>query len=172
MEDTGYGKKIVAKIEGQSVGGTILEIGEGKKTDMAFHIDTDKIVYLLGGELKALVLKDGKMGAILLKPGASFFIKRGLVHQFEAVQASVIVEFVSDIHLYENDLNVITKGTVLEPALEPGELAKMTPEDEAKVEAVPPVKKTRARKKKPITRKKTTTKKKTTRKKTSNRKKK
>lgn len=155
MEETGYGKKIVAKMDGFSVGGTIMEIAEGKKTDMVFHVDIDKVVYLLGGELTAYVLRDGKMAGMTLKPGASFYVRRGLVHQFEAVKASIVVEFVSDINQYEKDINIITRGTVL-PPVEPGELAKMTPEDEAKLEEeeAKPVKKT-PRKRRPINRKAT-----------------
>lgn len=158
MEETGYGKRVVVQMEGQSPGGTILEMNAGKKTDMTFHIDTDKVVYLLSGEIMAWVVKDGQMASLSLKPGASFYVKRGLVHQFESVSPSILVEFTSDTHMYEQDQNIVSKGTALDPPVESSTLAKMTPEDEASLEQ-PEEKKKTTRKKKPATRKTRATKK-------------
>jgi quercetin dioxygenase-like cupin family protein len=157
----GYGKRIVVIAEGIAAGGAVLEIEKGKQTDMVFHMKTDKAIYVMSGLLKVRVLKDGQVTTLNVKPGISFFVRAGLVHQFEAIEDSIVVEFVSDTALYSNsDESIVSLGTKFEETpetVQEGEFATMTPEDEAKVKKPKTVRKKRTpRKKKPTKKTKTT----------------
>ncbi len=161
MKDTVYGKKALVNFESASPGGAILSITKGNMTDMLFHMDHEKLVYVVAGTIRARVLKDGTIIPTLVSAGHDFYVKRGLVHQFEALTDVLLVEFVDGATSYEEDAVVVAKFRP-QPTAEEGEFAKMTPEDEAKLEEQteaeePPTKPTR---------KKRTTKKKTTKKKT------
>ena len=107
----GFGNKTLVKHENEYLGGAILEIEAGKKTDMAFHRLTDKLVYVLMGKLAVTVLKDGKMSTIAVDAGNSFFVRAGLVHQLEGLTKAIVVEFVSVFPDYESDVYVISRGT-------------------------------------------------------------
>lgn len=170
----GYGKRIVVSAADTPIGGAMLEIDEGKQTDMIFHMNTDKILYVLQGLLKVRVLKDGQITTLNVKPGVSFYIRAGVVHQLEALEISVVLEFVSDTALYkendgDEDTNVVSLGTkpeVIPEVVKEGEFATMTPEDEANAKPKRPsrpinrkVTSSKKKKKKPASKKKRTTKK-------------
>ncbi len=161
----GYGKRAVVNAEGTHVGGAIHEIEKGKRTDMLFHIDITKVVYVMSGKLKVWVLRDGQVSSLMVEPGASFFVRPGLPHQLEAEETAIVVEFVSDTDVFKDGKRtmIIGRGSQPEKIPEPveeGEFALMHPEDEEKLAASKPTPKKTTRKKRTTKR---TTKKKTRR---------
>ena len=50
---TGFGKRIAITAADASVGGVILEIEKGKRTDMVFHTHTKKLLYVMIVKLMA-----------------------------------------------------------------------------------------------------------------------
>ena len=166
---TGYGSRVtVTGGRDVVVGGAVLKIESGKKTDLQFHLYTTKVYYTLEGTLKVNVMRDGVLRPVEAKAGAAFAVNKGLVYQLEAVGGdATVIEYTSrpENYLVEEgkmteDVTVIARGTLPEPSPKPGEFATMTKEDEQKVEEPKeePTKKT--------SRKKRTSKNKTTRKST------
>ena len=146
---TGYGRKVVVKHEEFCMGGNILEIEVGKRTDMIFHLQNRKIVYVLLGKVNVIVLTDGKMAKMEMNKGASFAVKEGLIYQIEGVEKSVIVEFLSHLDDKNPDVRCVSKGSVEEivaPAA-PAANVVMTKEDNAVV-AKPVTSKSKGKKKK------------------------
>lgn len=153
----GYGKRVVVSASDSHVGGIVHEIEKGKRTDMLFHLYDEKVVYVMSGKLKVWVIKDGQISSLVVQPGASFFVRAGLPHQFEAEETSIMVEFISNIQNYKEEkfTMVIGRGDRAEKlpeAVEEGEFALMKSEDEEKVQ-----KKTRKRKTKKKSKRKTVT---------------
>jgi mannose-6-phosphate isomerase-like protein (cupin superfamily) len=150
--------------------GAVLEINAGKKTEMMFHVKNDKILYVLVGKLDVLVINDGVLKKKEFNRGESIAITPGLVHQLEAVENSIVIEFGTEPNAYRDlsDMFVVEKGTQPQPK----ELV-LSEEDKARVEeAVEKAKEiVEAKKPKPV-KKKTTKKKTTPRKKTTTKKKK
>jgi mannose-6-phosphate isomerase-like protein (cupin superfamily) len=170
--EVGFGNR--ARIFGSSdvastACGAVLEIGAGKKTEMMFHVKNDKILYVLAGKLDVLVISDGVLKKKEFNRGESIAISPGLVHQLEAVENSIVIEFGTEPNAYRSlsDVFVVEKGTQPQPK----ELV-LSEEDKVRVEeAVEKAKEiVEAKKPKPV--KKKTTKKKATKKKTTPRKKK
>ena len=137
---TGYGQKIVVKHEEFGMGGNILEIEVGKRTDMIFHIHTRKVVYVLMGKVNVIILTEGKMAKVEMASGASFAVKEGLIYQLEAIEKAVVVEFLSHYDEKNPDLRCVSKGSVLEAQMPvtPAANVVMTKEDNAVVAPVPP----------------------------------
>ena len=159
-----YGNRVVIKNTDHNLGGAIMSIEAGRRTDMCFHLKNKKVIYLLSGKVRVAVLQDGRTRSIELNPGQSFFAQPGFIHQLEAVEKSVVVEFASDPNaLYDEngaDTNVIMRGTAVppspEPSVEPGSAIRMTEADKAAAEEEKPTPKKRTTRKK--TTKKTTSK--------------
>lgn len=138
---TGYGQKVVVKHEEFNMGGNVLEIEAGKRTDMIFHIHTRKVVYVLLGKVNVIILTDGKMAKVEMAKGASFAVKEGLIYQLEAVDKSVVIEFLSHYDEKNPDVRCVSKGSALEVAapVAPAANVVMTKEDNAVVaKPVPP----------------------------------
>lgn len=144
-----FGTRIVARNKDHNLGGAVMKIEAGKKTDLCFHLDVSKVVYVMNGNVKMVIVKDGRSKGLDLSPGSSFYINRGLVYQLEAVTDSIVVEFPSDANrLYgvegeaTPDVNIVSKGFVAtsaptaEPA--PGSAIRMTDEDKEKLETPAP----------------------------------
>lgn len=150
----GYGDRIVIRNAEHNIGGAIMKIEAGKKTDMCFHIYNKKVMYVLSGKVKVTVIQEGQMKAVELVAGSSFFVKEGFMSQMEAVEDSVVVELPSDANkLYGDspDRHIISKGTQVESeqSEEPGSAVLMTEEDKANAEVEEkPKTKRRSRKKK------------------------
>ncbi|HEX5187018.1 MAG TPA: hypothetical protein VFV86_09020 [Nitrososphaeraceae archaeon] len=94
--------------ECSGVGGRILKLDTGDKTDMVFHLDTLKVLYILFGNIKLSVIKDGRITNVELVNNNSFSVARGTVYQLEAIEDSLIVEFVSAIN--NDDVFCISKS--------------------------------------------------------------
>lgn len=160
----GYGKRVVVSALAQDsrLGGAILEINKGKRTDLRFHMQNSKIIYLMSGQLRVWVLKEGQMTSLTVDPGASFFVRNGVMHQLEALENSIAVEFVSNVELYDDgDEHIVALGTAPEKipeVVKEGEFATMSPEDVAKATA--PATPARKKQTKKTQAKKTTTKRK------------
>jgi len=106
----GYGARVrVTTEEAPHIGGAVLEIEQGKETDLMFHTHTNKIFYVLYGKLKTTIVADGQMKAIEVDKGSSFAVKPGLVYQMHGLEKSVVVEY-SDLQ-GDTDTFVISKGT-------------------------------------------------------------
>lgn len=156
-KQVGYGKIALVNHAESPVAGAILEIEKGKKTDMMFHRLGHKLVYVMVGKLKVSVLKDGVINTLGVNAGASFYIKPGLIYQFEALERSIVVEFVESIKVYDEDTYCVAKAPV--EKAKPEDVMKMTPEDtiqNEKVAAVEEVKEKPAEvvEEKPVSKKK------------------
>lgn len=118
--------------------GAVLEIESGKKTEMAFHLHNDKILYVMMGKVDVVVIRDGVIQRSEFSKGSSFVVSPGLVHQFEAKENTVMIEFGTNPEAYKNEMKdtfVIEKGTappVVEEPKDPGFNVIMTDEDRAK----------------------------------------
>lgn len=115
--DVGYGKCALIAHEGFHVGGAVLEIEAGKKTDMIFHLFGGKLLYLLSGKLKVMVLKDGVVNSINVPAGASFYIRPGLVYQLEAIEKALAIEF-AQVETFTTDISCVVKGTQTQKAID------------------------------------------------------
>jgi quercetin dioxygenase-like cupin family protein len=156
--EVGYGKLALVNHADSVAAGAVLEIEKGKKTDMIFHRLGHKLVYVLAGKLKVSVLRDGILNAIGVNAGASFYIKPGLIYQFEAIEKAIVVEFAENINVYNEDIYCIAKAPIVKA--KPDDIMKMTQEDvtqNANVQEVkkgPVVEETKSiRKKKPAKKK-------------------
>lgn len=162
MAQIGFGNRV--RIHGNSENpsnacGAVLEVKAGLKTEMMFHLKNDKILYMLMGKAKLIVIQDGVLKGRDFNQGESLSIPPGLAHQVEAIENSVIVEFGSCPEAYsepQSDIRVIEKGTRADTE-EQASSVIMTEEDRAKVEEAideaekeltQPVKKKRRRRKK------------------------
>jgi len=142
---TGFGQKIIVKHSEWNLGGAVLEIEPGKRTDMVFHLQTRKVLYVLLGKINVVVLTDGKMAKVEMKKGASFAVKEGLIYQLEAVEKAVVVEFLSHFDDTNPDVRCVSRGSVDAPVA-PAANVVMTEED--KVVEAPVVNKVKTKKKK------------------------
>jgi hypothetical protein len=122
---TAFGKKVVVTAHEEGLGGVILEIEKGKKTDMVFHVSVKKLLYVVMGKLFITVLADGKMAKVEAVAGSSFAVREGLAYQLEGAEKSIVVEFSNG--WLPKDVHCISKGSVEE-----------TPTVEAPVEQKPP----------------------------------
>jgi len=111
---TAFGKKVVITAHEEGLGGVILEIEKGKKTDMVFHVSVKKLLYVVMGKLFITVLADGKMARVEAVAGSSFAVREGLAYQLEGAEKSIVVEF-SNAWL-PKDVHCISKGTAAEEA--------------------------------------------------------
>ena len=111
--EVGYGKLALINHDDSIVAGAILEIEKGKKTDMVFHRLGNKLVYVLVGKLKVHVLKNGTLNTLGVNVGSSFYIKPGLIYQFEALEKSVVVEFAENIKVYGEDVYCVIKAPIV-----------------------------------------------------------
>lgn len=90
--------------------GKILEIDEGKRGSLHFHMDKTETMYILEGWV-ALIFIDpdtGKEYEMNMLPGDSVLIPRGQVHQIIGIDKSRILE-VSTVH-QESDSYRVQKG--------------------------------------------------------------
>ena len=110
MKEVGFGKHVVVDAENSTVGGAVLEIEPGKRTDTIFHMQYEKVMFVLSGKIKATVIKDGRMSTIDVVAGQSFYVKPGLVHSLEAIERSVVIEF-TNTDMYKHDIHCVFKGT-------------------------------------------------------------
>jgi quercetin dioxygenase-like cupin family protein len=167
MNKTGYGRQTIVEHEDFHVGGSVMEIEAGKKTDTIFHRLHGKLVYILAGVVTVSVIQDGQIKSIRVRPGQSFYIKPGLAHSFESTQQAILIEF-SQKEIYKDDLFTLFKGTApevkSEENIKDGEFAKMAEEDIIKVTEEPEVEelKKATRKKRKTSKKPTAAEKKTT----------
>jgi quercetin dioxygenase-like cupin family protein len=156
MDKFGFGERTLINNADTTLGGAVFKVFAGKQTDTIFHRLHGKIVYVLSGSLKATVMKDGRASTVSVKEGASFFVKPGLVHNFIAVDDSVLIEFASS-EVYSNDTYCIFKGS--QPATEdvkPDDVMKMQEEDKKEEPAPAETKKTTTKKTKKKTAKRKT----------------
>jgi mannose-6-phosphate isomerase len=72
--------------------GKILHINAGHALSVQYHNTKDETVYLLSGELIYRVKIGDKLDDVRLKPGQSFRICPGTVHQMEAITDCDILE--------------------------------------------------------------------------------
>lgn len=133
--DVGYGKCALVAHEGFHVGGAVLEIEAGKKTDMVFHLLGGKLLYLLSGKLKVMVLKDGVVNSINVPAGASFYIRPGLMYQLEAIDKSLAIEF-AQVETFTTDISCVVKGTQVQKAID---MVQAATAEAKKTEPVAPV---------------------------------
>lgn len=118
----GYGSRVtVTGGKRDVVGGAILKISAGKKTDLQFHVDTEKVFYILSGKLKVNIMKNATLQSIEAPADNAFAVGKGLVYQLEGIEDAVVVEFISDAANYlvidgkmpNDDVVVIARGTPL-----------------------------------------------------------
>lgn len=128
--EIGFGSRIrVSTEECQDLGGAILDIEEGKQTDLAFHTKVKKIFYVLTGRLKVTLLAEGKMKALQVDRGSSFAVMPGLVYQLHGLERSIVVEFCNaSPDISDKDMFIVSKGSQPQ-AVSPGSLAQMSKAD-------------------------------------------
>ena len=124
----GYGSRVtVTGGKRDIVGGAIHKVSAGKKTDLQFHVDTEKVFYILSGKLKVNIMKNATLQSIEVPADNAFAVGKGLVYQLEGIEDTVVVEFISDASSYlvvdgkmpNDDVVVIARGTPLPaPAVE------------------------------------------------------
>jgi mannose-6-phosphate isomerase-like protein (cupin superfamily) len=145
MVQVGFGSRVRVFGTGEvpsAACGAVLEVKEGKKTEMMFHLDNEKILYILMGSVYVIIIQDGVVKKKLFQRGESISISRGLVHQFEAAENSLLVEFGTNPNAYtdavegtERDFMVVEKGSPIEEEpTEPGYNVIMTDADKQNVE--------------------------------------
>jgi len=134
--EVGFGRRI--RIHGSeeipsSACGAVLELEAGKRTEMMFHMYNQKILYVLFGKVNVLVIKDGVLKKKEFSQGESISVFPGLVHQIEAKENSVVIDFGTDSRAYmgstPSDVYVIEKGTPPQP-----KEVELTEEERARVE--------------------------------------
>jgi hypothetical protein len=127
----GFGSRVrVSTEECEDLGGAILDIEEGKQTDMVFHTKVKKIFYLLTGKLKATLIADGKIKALEITKGSSFAVMPGLVYQLQGLERSIVIEFCNaSPALADKDLFVVTKGTQPADKVPAGSYAQLSKAD-------------------------------------------
>jgi hypothetical protein len=127
----GFGSRVrVSTEECEDLGGAILDIEEGKQTDMVFHTKVKKIFYLLTGKLKATLIADGKIKALEINKGSSFAVMPGLVYQLQGLERSIVIEFCNaSPALADKDLFVVTKGTQPADKVPAGSYAQLSKTD-------------------------------------------
>lgn len=117
MTQVGFGNRV--KIRGSEENpskacGAVLEINAGKKSEMMFHLKNDKVLYVLVGKINIVVIQDGALKRKEFDRGESVAINPGFVHQIEAIEDSIVVEFGTNPEAYTEspkDTVVIEKGT-------------------------------------------------------------
>lgn len=137
----GFGDRVRVFAPDSNACGSIVKIGAGNKTEMTFHLNNDKIIYILGGRVKLIIIDQGVFKHQTLEHGASVSLKAGVVHQLEALEEAVAVEFGTYVGAYDkdgNDNRIVEKGTTLEEEVEVIDVADtsvvMTDDDRAKLE--------------------------------------
>jgi len=134
--EVGFGRRV--RVHGSSevpssACGAVLEIEAGKRTEMMFHMHNQKILYVLFGKVDVLIIKDGVLKKKEFVQGESISVFPGLVHQIEAKENSVVIDFGTDSRAYmgssPSDVYVIEKGTPPEP-----KEVEMTEEEKSRIE--------------------------------------
>src|SRR5919109_1505149 len=72
--------------------GKILHIEPGHVLSLQYHNKKDESIYVLAGEIILRLQRDGALSERRLTQGTAFHIEPKLVHQFEAVTASDLLE--------------------------------------------------------------------------------
>jgi quercetin dioxygenase-like cupin family protein len=120
--EVGFGRRI--RIHGSeeipsSACGAVLEIEAGKRTEMMFHMHNQKILYVLSGKVDVLIIKNGMLKKKEFGQGESISVSPGLVHQIEAKENSVVIDFGTDDRAYMGsdplDVHIIERGTPPQP---------------------------------------------------------
>lgn len=140
---SGFGERVKIFANDSSACGSITRLQEGKRTEMVFHLQNDKVVYVLAGQVRLIVIDEGVGKRQDLSTGASLSIKAGVVHQFEGITGSILVEFGTNSAAYtteSTDTRIVEKGsaaaTVEEaPAAPDTPSVVMSEEDKAQLDA-------------------------------------
>jgi len=72
--------------------GKILHIEPGHVLSLQYHNKKDESIYVLAGEIILRLQRDEKLSERRMAQGAAFHIEPRLIHQFEAVTASDLLE--------------------------------------------------------------------------------
>src|SRR5919109_3410503 len=72
--------------------GKILHIEPGHVLSLQYHNKKDESIYVLAGEIILRLQRDGALSEQRLTQGTAFHIEPKLIHQFEAVTASDLLE--------------------------------------------------------------------------------
>lgn len=91
--------------------GKLLYFDMGKKCSWHYHILKDETFYLQSGKIIVRYSEGDSLNnakSIVLEPGGSFHVKRGLRHQMEAIEPCELFEF-STQH-FDTDSYRIIKG--------------------------------------------------------------
>lgn len=91
--------------------GKIMEVYQGKKCSIHYHILKDETFYILSGLIKLDLYENGYPGTPvtkIMKPKDTIHIPRKLIHQFTALEDSSIIE-ISTEH-FEEDSHRLVRG--------------------------------------------------------------
>jgi len=72
--------------------GKILHIEPGHVLSLQYHNKKDESIYVLTGEIILRIQRDGQLSERRMEQGQAFHIEPKLIHQFEAVTATDLLE--------------------------------------------------------------------------------
>lgn len=72
--------------------GKILHINRGESLSLQYHEQKEETLYVVTGELKLTIEKDGDRRELMLRKGESFHIPPRLIHRMEAIQDTDVAE--------------------------------------------------------------------------------
>lgn len=72
--------------------GKILHINRGESLSLQYHEQKEETLYVVSGELRLTIEKDGDRRVLPLRKGESFHIPPRLIHRMEAVQDCDVAE--------------------------------------------------------------------------------
>jgi len=73
--------------------GKVLHINKGESLSLQYHEIKDETIHVLTGAIKFIVgEKEDSLEEIILRPGSSYHITTGLIHQMQALEDCDIME--------------------------------------------------------------------------------
>ncbi|HEX8169507.1 MAG TPA: cupin domain-containing protein [Thermoanaerobaculia bacterium] len=72
--------------------GKILHINRGESLSLQYHEMKEETLYVVDGELRLTIEKDGDRRELMLRKGESFHIPPRLIHRMEAIEDTDVAE--------------------------------------------------------------------------------
>jgi mannose-6-phosphate isomerase len=72
--------------------GKILHITKGESLSLQYHEKKDETLFMVSGELRLTVERDGDRRELILRAGEAFHIPPLLIHRMEAIEDSDVAE--------------------------------------------------------------------------------
>ena len=86
-----WGYELIFARTGRYVG-KILHVNKGETLSLQYHEMKDETLFVVAGELKLTIEKDGERRVLQLRQGQAFHIPPRVIHRMEAIHDSDIAE--------------------------------------------------------------------------------